>query len=129
MKKRFLTKIRHLAFAVLCSLLIAQNEFLLAQEREQANPSQQQAKTAQQPSKSQTLIEETVLGMNVSGTKDLPNVLYIVPWKGDASEASPPEITRLVDEVYAPIDPEVFTKQVKFYRQLTQSVNNAEKTE
>ena len=64
-------------------------------------------------------IEETVLGMNVSGTKDLPNVLYIVPWKANTSQIPPPEISRLVDEIYAPVDPEVFAKQVKFYYQLT----------
>ena len=64
-------------------------------------------------------IEEAVLGMNVSGTKDLPNVLYIIPWKSNATQVSPPEITRLVDEIYAPVDPEVFAKQVKFYYQLT----------
>jgi len=64
-------------------------------------------------------IEEAVLGMNVSGTKDLPNVLYIIPWKSNPGQVSPPEISRLVDEVYAPVDPEVFAKQVKFYYQLT----------
>ncbi|WP_444994257.1 hypothetical protein [Aliikangiella sp. IMCC44359] len=64
-------------------------------------------------------IEETVLGMNVTGTKDLPNVLYIIPWKGNKTQVAPPEITRLVDEIYSPVDPEVFTKQVKFYYQLT----------
>ena len=65
-------------------------------------------------------IEETVLGMNVSGTNDLPNVLYIIPWKAANSQVSPPEISRLVDEIYAPVDPEVFAKQVKFYYQLTE---------
>lgn len=65
-------------------------------------------------------IEETVLGMNVSGTKDLPNVLYIIPWKANSTAVSPPEISRLVDEIYAPVDPEVFAKQVKFYYQLTE---------
>ncbi|MET1253651.1 hypothetical protein [Aliikangiella maris] len=64
-------------------------------------------------------IEETVLGMNVSGTRNLPNVLYIIPWKGNKTQVSPPQISRLVDEIYAPVDPEVFSKQVKFYYQLT----------
>lgn len=64
-------------------------------------------------------IEEAVLGMNVSGTKDLPNVLYIIPWKPNSGQVSPPEISRLVDEIYEPVDPEVFTKQVNFYYQLT----------
>jgi len=70
------------------------------------------------PAKAQE-IEEAVLGMNVSGTKDLPNVLYIIPWKPNSGQVSPPEISRLVDEIYEPVDPEVFTKQVNFYYQLT----------
>ncbi|TQV77079.1 hypothetical protein FLL45_03755 [Aliikangiella marina] len=74
-------------------------------------------------------IEETVLGMNVSGTKDLPNVLYIIPWKPNSGQVSPPEISRLVDEIYEPVDPEVFTKQVNFYYQLTsaKSLDNKNK--
>jgi len=65
-------------------------------------------------------IEETVLGMNVSGNKELPNVLYIIPWKGDEGNRQPPKIFRLVDEIYSPVDPEVFSKQVNFYYQLTE---------
>ncbi|MCW8880617.1 MAG: hypothetical protein OQK51_26445 [Kangiellaceae bacterium] len=64
-------------------------------------------------------IQDTVLGMNVSGNKELPNVLYIIPWKSNATPAALPRVTRLVDEIYAPVDPEVFQKQVKFYYQLT----------
>lgn len=72
--------------------------------------------------------KQEVLGMNVSGTKDLPNVLYIVPWKSNKTQIAPPQINRLVDEVYAPVDPEVFSKQVNFYYQLTNvaSTNSAQ---
>ena len=72
-------------------------------------------------------IQETVLGMNVSGNKELPNVLYIVPWKSDSTPAPLPEVSRLVDEIYAPVEPEVFTKQVKFFYQLTDSNSDSAK--
>lgn len=68
--------------------------------------------------KSPKSIQQAVLGMNVSGTQDLPNVLYIIPWKNNFTQASSPNISRLVDEIYAPVDPEVFSKQVNFYYQL-----------
>jgi len=64
-------------------------------------------------------IEETVLGMNVSGNKEAPNLLYIIPWKEISTEANPPEIYRLMDEVYSTVDPDVFEKDVGFYQQLT----------
>ncbi len=75
--------------------------------------------TNKQQQKKSAAIQETVLGMNVSGNKELPNVLYIVPWKTGASFAKPPAATRLVEEIYAPVDPHAFSKKVMFYNQLT----------
>lgn len=63
-------------------------------------------------------IEETVLGMNVSGNKEAPNLLYIIPWKDNTDKAPPPEVNRLMDEIYSTIDPDVFDKEVLFYDQL-----------
>ena len=83
-----------------------------------ASEANNQAQSNSQPAEPKQ-IQQTVLGMNVSGNKELPNVLYIIPWKGNATPAALPKVTRLVDEIYAPVDPEVFQKQVKFYYQLT----------
>ncbi len=71
-------------------------------------------------------IEETVLGMNVSGNKEAPNLLYIIPWKDSSADATPPEVYRLMDEIYSTVDPDVFEKEVVFYQQLTatNSVDN-----
>ena len=77
--------------------------------------------TSKNQKKQPKVIQETVLGMNVSGNKELPNVLYIVPWKASASFSKPPIATRLVDEIYAPVDPHAFSKKVMFYHQLTRS--------
>ena len=66
-------------------------------------------------------IEETVLGMNVSGNKEAPNLLYIIPWKGSSDKPAPPEIYRLMDEVYSTVDPDVFEKEVAFFTQLSKS--------
>ncbi len=68
-------------------------------------------------------IEETVLGMNVSGNKEAPNILYIIPWKEHSDMATPPEVIRLMDEIYSTVDPDVYEKEVGFYNQLT-GVNN-----
>ena len=70
-------------------------------------------------------IEETVLGMNVSGNKEAPNLLYIIPWKDTSTDAAPPEIYRLMDEVYSTVDPDVFEKEVVFFKQLT-ATNSAD---
>jgi len=67
----------------------------------------------------EAVIEETVLGMNVSGNKEAPNILYIIPWKDSSDNSTPPEVTRLMDEVYSTVDPDVYQKEVQFYEQLT----------
>lgn len=94
------------------------NVSVMAQEADSTKSTETQSAQSNSGSNKQN-IQETVLGMNVSGNKELPNVLYIVPWKSDSTPAPLPQVTRMVDEIYAPVDPEVFTKQVKFYHQLT----------
>jgi hypothetical protein len=56
----------------------------------------------------------------IIGSRELPKVLYIVPWK----QPLPTELvgrpaTSLLDEVLAPVDREVFERQVT-YHALTQ---------
>lgn len=73
--------------------------------------------------KKSSVIQEAVLGMNISGNKELPNVLYIVPWKSNKSFSKPATASRLVDEIYALVDPDAFSKKVLFYQQLTKKEN------
>jgi len=71
-------------------------------------------------------IEETVLGMNVSGNKEAPNILYIIPWKDSSDNSTPPEVTRLMDEVFSTVDPDVYEKEVRFYDQLIDGTANTQ---
>jgi hypothetical protein len=63
---------------------------------------------------------------SVTGNQELPKVLYIVPWKdaGMGDLAGRP-VNSLLDEVLAPIDREVFKRQVKYYYQLSAADNKA----
>lgn len=55
----------------------------------------------------------------ITGNRELPKVLYIVPWKradlGDPVGRPP---NSLLDEVLAPIDREVFRRQNRYYEAL-----------
>jgi hypothetical protein len=58
-------------------------------------------------------------GTQIRGTRELPKVLYIVPWK----QPLPTELvgrpaSSLLDEVLAPIDRDVFERQVRYDRLL-----------
>ncbi len=66
-------------------------------------------------------IQEAILGMNVSGNKEAPNLLYIIPWKDSTEHSKPPEVNRLMDEVFSTIDPDVYEKELGFYQQLTKT--------
>ena len=53
---------------------------------------------------------------SITGNRELPKVLYIVPWKNsDLGDLVGRPVNTLLDEVLAPIDPEVFERQLDYY--------------
>jgi len=56
---------------------------------------------------------------SIRGNQELPKVLYIVPWKepGPGDLAGRP-LNSLVDEALAPLDREVFRRQMAYFDQL-----------
>ena len=55
-------------------------------------------------------------GTQILGSRELPKVLYIVPWK----QPLPTELvgrpaSSLLDEVLAPVDRDVFERQVRYH--------------
>lgn len=56
---------------------------------------------------------------SVTGSRELPKVLYILPWKESAiGDLSGKPVNSLLDEVLAPLDRDVFLRQVGYYNQL-----------
>jgi len=56
---------------------------------------------------------------SVTGSQELPKVLYIVPWKdADAGDLAGKPAQSLLDEVLSPIDREVFQRQIRYFEQL-----------
>ncbi len=58
-------------------------------------------------------------GISIIGNRELPKVLYIVPWKkpelGDLIDTP---VRSLYDEVLEPVDRDVFQRRLKYFRQL-----------
>jgi hypothetical protein len=51
----------------------------------------------------------------IIGNRELPKVLYIVPWKKPIPEdLSPRPMVSVLDEALAPIDRDVFRRQVRY---------------
>ncbi len=56
---------------------------------------------------------------SVKGNSELPKVLYIVPWKqAGIGDLLGKPVNSLLDEVLAPLDRDVFRRQVRYFDQL-----------
>ncbi|HEX4586232.1 MAG TPA: hypothetical protein VH183_15490 [Burkholderiaceae bacterium] len=57
----------------------------------------------------------TIDRTNIIGNRELPKVLYIVPWKKPAAgDLSGPPAESVLDEALAPLDRDVFRRQVHY---------------
>lgn len=70
-------------------------------------------------------------GTSIIGNKELPKVLYIVPWKATEKVDFPsPPIVSIMDEALTPIERSTFRRQVRYHQAIfptTDINNNAEK--
>lgn len=58
-------------------------------------------------------------GTTIRGASELPKVLYIVPWKkADMGDVSIQPTDDIFNEELAPLDRDIFRRQVMFYDQL-----------
>jgi hypothetical protein len=57
---------------------------------------------------------------SITGNRELPKVMSIVPWKDAEPPAGPDRpMNSLVDELLAPIDRDEFRREIGYYRDLT----------
>jgi hypothetical protein len=55
----------------------------------------------------------------ITGNRELPKVLYIVPWKrADLGDLTGRPVNSLLDEVLTPVDRDVFRRENRYYRSL-----------
>lgn len=58
-------------------------------------------------------------GTQIIGSRELPKVLYIVPWKSPAAgDLVRLPVDSLLDEALAPVDRDVFRRQVQYHSNL-----------
>lgn len=58
-------------------------------------------------------------GTQITGSRELPKVLYIVPWKKPLpTDLVGRPATSLLDEILAPLDRDVFRREVDYHAQL-----------
>jgi hypothetical protein len=58
-------------------------------------------------------------GTQILGSRELPKVLYIVPWRPPVTgDLVGRPVESLLDEALAPVDREIFQRQVRFHGSL-----------
>lgn len=69
------------------------------------------------PQSTSAVVDRLDLGTtSITGNQELPKVLYIVPWKrSDLGNLVGRPVNTLLDEVLAPVDPEVFERHLDYY--------------
>ncbi len=54
---------------------------------------------------------------SIIGNKELPKMLYIVPWKNaELPDMNTPPIESLIDEALAPVDRDKFKRKIRYYQ-------------
>ena len=93
-----------------------------------ATPSQPSARreTANGP---QAVLRNDRLNLDttvVTGNRELPKVLYIVPWKkSDLGELPSQPFNTLLDEALTPVDRDVFRREVTYYGAVSEAAKAA----
>ena len=88
----------------------------------EANPA---VKTSATPRADRLDLDTTV----VTGNRELPKVLYIVPWKkADIGDLPAQPFNTLLDEVLTPVDRDVFRREVTYYEAVSDGGNEASAT-
>jgi hypothetical protein len=82
----------------------------------QANPKSANAKPA--GPKSPSTNDKLQLGTaTVTGDREQPKVMYVVPWKKpDIGDPEGKPMNSLVDEILSPVDRDVFKREVSYYQ-------------
>jgi len=78
-----------------------------------------ESKPAQSKGSFKTMDRIELESSAVTGNRELPKVLYIVPWKkADMGDLIGRPANSLIDEVLAPVDRDVFKRQLEYYSTL-----------
>lgn len=66
-------------------------------------------------------------GISIIGNKELPKMLYIVPWKNsELPEMNVPPIESLIDEALSPVDRDSFKRKIRYYQVYSDKKANSE---
>ena len=106
-----------LASMALASMALAQTP--AADASPAAAPKPVVADSKARPAPARTTDRLELEATTITGNRELPRVMYVVPWKhANIGELGARPAHSLVDEVLAPVDREVFGREISYFRAL-----------
>ena len=100
-----------------------------AQSEPSAQTSSQPAARRESAAGPQAVVRNDRLTLDataVTGNRELPKVMYIVPWKkSDLGELPSQPFNTLLDEALTPVDRDVFRREVTYYGAVSGAANAA----
>jgi len=64
---------------------------------------------------------------SITGNQELPKVMYVVPWKkADLGELRGKPARSLIDEILAPVDRDVFRREIGYFETLSEGIQDGE---
>ncbi len=84
-----------------------------------ATPAEEPAVTADEPTPRGTMDHLELDPTSITGNRELPKVMVIVPWKkADLGDLTGRPANSLLNEVLAPVDREVFRRELRYFEAL-----------
>lgn len=63
---------------------------------------------------------------SITGNQELPKVMYVVPWKkAELGDLSGRPARSLIDEILAPVDRDVFRREVGYFETLSEGMGDS----
>jgi hypothetical protein len=63
---------------------------------------------------------------SITGNQELPKVMYVVPWKkAELGDLSGRPARSLIDEILAPVDRDVFRREVGYFETLSEEIQGS----
>jgi len=63
---------------------------------------------------------------SITGNQELPKVMYVVPWKkAELGDLSGKPARSLIDEILAPVDRDVFRREVGYFETLSEEIGGS----
>ena len=109
---------------------MAPNAATPPQTSEQAAPSTAADRSAPVTRRASNAADRLELDTTVvTGNRELPKVLYIVPWKkADLGDLPAQPFNTLLDEVLTPVDRDVFRREVTYFEAVNDSADATQST-